>query len=302
MMPNVSVWEQSLLTAPLGLQVWDVATSARVVNGLDIQVTTGARFAKRTRAFTNRSGIYCAFGVPGLHRFELNTEDATNRNRQTRPYKIEVRDPAEYFLPYTFDAHLPTKGLLEGILSRTSPPQFFELPMEQDSPPSPMIRQVPLFSSINRPTPDNLAVVRAQLRELGTEREAAWCLLTVSIDAVVKGIGLADQQGRVAVLFPYPERPRPALTSPPSANRDFHWNIQLTAYYIPRPIDSVAPAIPDMAEILEQFNSPPRSLYRSTLLPQETLPSQPLEYRVPLTVRTELTATGKSSFLFINPA
>ena len=30
--------------------------------------------------------------------------------------------------------------------------------------------------------------MRAQLRELGTEREAAWCLLSVSIDTVVKGI------------------------------------------------------------------------------------------------------------------
>ncbi len=302
MMPNVRIWEQTRRTAPLGLQVWDVATSAHRVNGLDIQVMTGARFAKRTRAFANRSGIYCALGIPGLSRFELNADDATNRDWPTRPYKIEVRDPAAHFLPFTFDANLPATGLLEGIFSRTSPPQLFESPLTQDSPPSPTLRQVPLFSSTSRPAPDSLAVVRAELRELGTDREAAWCLLTVSIDAVVKGIGLADQQGRVAVLFPYPERPRPALTSPPSANRDFHWNIQLTAYYTPRPINSAAPAIADMAEVLAQLNLPPRRLYRSTLSTPETLPSQPLEYRVPLTVRTEITATGKSSFLFINPA
>ena len=301
MIPNVQVLERIKLSVPFGLQVWDIATSTNLIDGLDVYVTAGTRFPTRTRAFANPSGIYCAFSIPGLNRFELNTDDTANRKKQTRHYKIEVRDPAERFLPFTFDAHLPAKGLFTGITSRTSPPQLFVLPSGHGSLPVPLVQQVPLFSSVSRSVPDTLAVVRAELREFGTGRAAAWSLLTVSVDAVVRGIGLADQKGRVAVLFPYPERPRPTLTSPPPATNDFRWNVELTAYYKPRPINRPAPAMPDMADVLEQLNSP-RTLYHSTLSPPQVLPPQLLEYRVPLTVRTEITATGKSSFLFVNPA
>jgi hypothetical protein len=301
MIPNVQVLERTKLIAPFGLQVWDIATSTHLVDGLDVQVMADTRFAARTQAFANRSGIYCAFGIPGLNRFELNTDDTANRKKQTRNYKIEVRDPAERFLPFTFDADLPTKGLFTGLTSRTSPPQLFVFPSGQGSLSVPLVQQVPLFSSPSRPVPDTLAVVRAELREIGAGRAAAWSLLTVSVDSVVRGIGLADQKGRVAILFPYPERPRPTLTSPPSATNDFHWNVELTAYYQPRPLNRAVPTIPDMADVLEQLNSP-RTLFHSTLSPPQVLPPQALEYRVPLTVRTEITATGKSSFLFVNPA
>jgi hypothetical protein len=302
MMPSVQVWERITRRVPLGLQVWDTATATHLVDGLEINVTAGIRSASCTRAFANRSGIYCAFGVPGLNQFELNAEDDVDAwKTQPRRYKIDVRDPADRFLPFSFDADLPARGLFKWLPPLASPPQPFVLPTGHGSPPEPMVQGVPLFSSTSRPVPDTLAVVRAELREIGTERPAAWSLLTVSIDAIVRGIGLADREGRVAILFPYPERSRPVLTSPPSATNDFRWSIELTAYYIPRQPNMPAPAIPDLADLLKQLSSP-RTLFYSTVSPAQALPALPLEYRVPLTVCTEITASGRSSFLFVNTA
>ena len=301
-MSNVQILERTTRRAPLGLQVWDIANATHMADGLAIDVVSGTRSASRTRAFVNRSGIYCAFGVPGLNRFEFKEDDTAAWKMRTRDYKIEVRDPAERFLPFTFDAGLPARGLFNWLMPWTPPPQPFFLPAGQGSPPIPMFDCVPLFSSPSRPVPGNLAVVRAQLREIGTNRPAAWSLLTVSIDAIVRGIGLADREGRAAILFPYPERSPRALTSPPSANNDFRWSIELAAYYVPRKANTAAPQIPDLANLLKQLNSP-RTLFYSTVPPQQALPALPLEYRVPLTVRTKITATEKpSSFLFVNTA
>ena len=302
MMSSVRVWERTTRRAPFGLQVWDFVSATHLVDGLEISVNAGAHSVSRTRAFANRSGIYCAFGVPGLSQFELNADDTAAWNTQARRYKIEVRDPSDRFLPFAFDTGLPVRGLINWLMPWTSPPQPFVMPTEQGSPPMPMIDCVPLFSAPSRPVPGHLAVVRAQLRELGTDRPAAWSLLTVSIDSIVRGIGLADREGRVAILFPYPERSRPVLTSPPSATNDFRWSIELAAFYVPRQINTPAPEMPDLADLLNQLNSP-RTLFHSTMSPPQALPALPLEYRVPLTVRTEITATERpSSFLFVNTA
>jgi len=299
MISNLQVLERTTHHAPLGLQMWDIATASHLIDGLEIDVKSGAR---STRAFANRSGIYCAFGIPGLKQFELNGNDADAWKTKRRQYKIEVRDPTYRFLPFAFDADLPAHGLFTWLTPWTSPMQPFVLPTEHDSPPMPMVQKLPLFSSTSRPVPDTLAVVRAELREIGTDRPAAWSLLTVSIDSIVRGIGCADREGRVVILFPYPERSRPSLTSPLSATNDFRWNIELKAFYKPWWLtDEEIPEIPYLDKLIDQLNAQ-RTLFYSTVSLQ-SLPVLPLEYRVPLIVRTEITATETpSSFLYVNTA
>ena len=290
MMSNVQVLERTTRRFPLGLQVWDIATATHLIEGLEIQVTSGAR-ATGTRAATNRSGVYYAFSVPRLQQFELNEDDIDAWKTQRRPYKIEVCDPAGRFLPFVFDADLPIRDLMTWLTSRTSPPQPFIVPSDQSS----VIQQIPLFSSVSRPVPDTLAVVRAELREIDTNRPAAWSLLKVSIDTTVLGIGLADQNGRVAILFPYPKRSSSTLAPAISV---FRWDIELTAYYTPW--QTAVPDAPDLAYLVKQFDSP-RKLIQSMEFPTQALSVQVLEYRKPLTVRTEISATKKpSSFLFVN--
>jgi hypothetical protein len=112
---------------------------------------------------------------------------------------------------------------------------------------------------------------------------------------------MADQLGRVMILFPYPDRPRPALMSPPQPANDFRWDVALAAYYVPPPADAPVPAVADLAAVVEQMNAP-RMLFASTLSPLQALPALPLRFGMPLTVRTELTGTGPSSYLFLNAA
>src|SRR5262249_11364033 len=153
-------------------------------------------------------------------------------------------------------------GLFNWLMPWTSPPQLFAPPTEHGSPPPLMIERVPLFSAPSRPVPGPLAAVRTQLVELGSERPAAWALLTVSIDGGGPGTGLADANGRVAVLFPYPDRPRPTLASPPQPTNDFRWTVKLTAYYVPRPPNTPAPEVPELGDVLAQLSAP-RILFQS---------------------------------------
>jgi hypothetical protein len=297
-MSNVQVLERTTHRTPLGLQVWDIATATHLIEGLEIQITSGTR-AIGTRAFANRSGVYCAFNISGLQQqFELNENDTDAWKTQRRPYQIEVRDPAGRFLPFVFDADLPIRDLMIWLTSRTLLPQPFIFPTDQSS--KPMIQRIPLFSSVSRSVPDTLAVVRAELREINTNRPAAWSLLKVSIDTTVLGIGLADQKGRVAILFPYPKRSSPVLPSTPPATNAFRWDIELTAYYTPW--QTAIPDAPDLAYLVKQFDSP-RKLIQSMEFPTQALSAQVLEYRKPLTVRTEISATEKPlPFLFVNTA
>lgn len=147
--------------------------------------------------------------------------------------------------------------------------------------------------------PEPLAVVYAQLRESGADRAAAWALLTARIDGDVRGLGLADREGRIAVMFPYPEPPRITLSSPPEARNDFRWQVELEANYDVGSPQAAALEIPDLGHVLSQLDMP-RELLGSTLSPALPLPALPLEYRVRLTARTEATPLGPSSFLFVS--
>jgi hypothetical protein len=137
------------------------------------------------------------------------------------------------------------------------------------------------------------------LRESGADRAAAWALVSASVDGDVRGLGLADSEGRVAVMFPYPEPPRVTLSSPPAARNDFRWQVELKAYYGIGSPPVAAPAIPDLGSVLSQLDAP-SELFGSTLSPPLPLPALPLEYRVPLSARTGATPTGPSSFLFVS--
>ncbi|MGZ8157259.1 MAG: hypothetical protein ACXWT1_04440 [Methylobacter sp.] len=299
MKPNMRVLESITHHAPLGMRMWDIATIGDSILGLEIIVRSGERFS---RTFTNRIGAYSALDVPGLKQFELNSDSEVDWNAQKRHCRIEVSDPEDRFLPFSFDVNLPIRGLYAWPTVQLSPPRTLGLPIELVSPLFQIAGHVPLFSSPTRSVPDTIAVVRTELRESVSGLPAAWCLLTVSVDSVIRGIGLSDKEGRVAILFPYPEPPKPRLTSsPPAAKNDFNWIIKLEAYYSKLNVNSSMPGIPDLGEVLDQFSSP-RTLFYSSMSPPQKIPTLTLEYRVPLTVPSERTTAKESSFLFVDTA
>ncbi|MER0169333.1 MAG: hypothetical protein DU489_01720 [Nitrosomonas sp.] len=289
MKPRVQIWERATCCATIGLRLWDAVTATHLWDGLEIDVVARARPQSRARAFVNRSGIYCVMGLPGLRDFELgNDEDDVEIWRTAlRHYRIEVRDPFDRFHSFTFNADLLIRGFLNWMAPWTSPIESLVLPTDNGSPPGSMAARIPLFSAPSREIPGTFAVVRSQLQEKETKRHAAWCLLTVSIDKVIRGVGVADKEGRVVIIFSYPERPRPVLTSPLTTINDFRWDIELAAYYVPKTEDTLASDIPDLAAILDQLNSP------RTLFPQTS--QLWIEYGRSLTVRSQ-----DSSFLFVN--
>jgi hypothetical protein len=289
----VHVLETVQRHSALGLRFWDVAAATSRIDGLEVDVYPVLRPQQRRRARPNLSFIYGVAELGGLALFEHSDIDPPAAwSVPLRRYRVEVRDPRDRFLPIAFDADLPARGLFHWRAPWLSPPQSISLPTETGSPPPLLLDRIPLFSSPSRPVPEPLAVIYAQLAFLD-ERPCAWALLQAAIGDA-RGLGLADSQGRVAVMFPYPPPPRVPLTSPPSPRDDFHWDVELTALLQPpaSPPSNTPPPVADLADVLRQLDFP-QQLVGSLDSPTSGLDPQPLEYRVPLTVRTAAASTSR---------
>jgi hypothetical protein len=126
----------------------------------------------------------------------------------------------------------------------------------------------------SRAAPAAKAVLRAELHELSTSTEqigrpAAWAVLEAYLGNKLLARGMADEAGRVTLIFPWPEIPHPfsgGVGSPPRgpALRAQTWTIQTQAYYQRLPAESpwpnVVPALPDLRAVLGQ---PPATLWNS---------------------------------------
>lgn len=292
--------------AALGIRFWDIAGPSTVLDGLQVEIFPIHNPARRKPLLPNASGIYVGHTINGLRDFEFNPAEPaklpwnTASNSPPSGYRIEVRDPQGRFLPCAFDADLPRRGAMDLIAVEPLASAWATLvPSNPATPPRPLAFGVPLFSAPSRPVPQPLAVVYAQLRERGTLAVPAWSLLRVLINGVQCGLGMADQQGRVAVVFPYPEPPRRALSSPPEARSDFRWTVQLSACWSPAsPPATSAPEIPDLAEVLAQLQAP-RAVVDSLSLPAAP---RRLEYRVPMTARTEGQPAAQAAYLLLSAA
>lgn len=296
-MSAVRVLEQLACNAALGLRFWDAAQATSSIDGLKVEVFPRLNPGARTVARVNRSGVYVVHALPGLRDFESSRQPPEQLwATATRAYRVEVSDPAGRFLPIAFDADLPVRGLFTWRAPWLSPPQPVVLPGDATSPPQLLLERIPLFSAPSRPVPEPLAAVYAQVLEHGTERAAAWALLAISIDGNPRGLGLADEKGRVAVLFPYPEPPRRSLASPPEPRNDFTWQIALQAFWSPQSPPRAPANSADLAEVFASLSAP-RDVLESFVSPT---PPLRLTYRQALTVRTAGAPVANASFLFIS--
>ncbi|HEU4880753.1 MAG TPA: hypothetical protein VFT45_00870 [Longimicrobium sp.] len=301
------VLERVTRNTPFGVRFWDTAEATSAVEGLVVEVYSAANPRARTRAVPNRSGVYVAQTVPSFAG-QGSPPDAALRDWEgsdaepealwslaPRPYRVEVRDPLGRFVPFAFDAGLPARGLFSWAAPWLPSPPPAALPATGS--PAGVLEPIPLFSSPSRPVPGTMAVVRAQLREQGADGPAAWALLGVSIDGETRGLGLADGDGRVAVIFPYPEPPRMTLASPPEARNDFAWPVELTAY-----VPAASPPGPpretaDLAETIAALAAP-RAVIES--LGSPGAPPPRLSYRQELTARTAGAAGADAGYLWIS--
>jgi hypothetical protein len=174
------------------------------------------------------SGIAAFHALPGLRAFERSgAEDPWDPPPATRIFQVEVTDPSGRYLPCTFVLQAPTKGLA----------------IFADSGSPPWIKEgaVPLFSAPSRAVPPGLAVVRAELHEFATEQPAAWAFVEAQYSSggsTRTACGLADDQGRVVLMFPYPEGQRRPLGGSPPTNgvsglTQQSWELDMLFFYQP---------------------------------------------------------------------
>jgi hypothetical protein len=135
-------------------------------------------------------------------------------------------------------------------------------------------QSLPLYSSPTRPVTGGLAVLRASLWDAVADAPAAWALLEARVNGQPTVRGYADAEGRVALVFPYPEPPSFVQQNPPQPATPFtrqEWPVSIFASYRPQ---SPAPRVPDLKATLAQ----PRAILwadatRTTPLTKVTLRS-----------------------------
>ena len=175
-------------TALLGVAFWDSVSGRAVADGLTL-----TELRSGTAAVANAGGVFALHDLPGMRASAFGAGDPAfwgSPPAHTRSI-LELRDSRRRFLDFRFSADAPTRGLFDQYCTSTSPP---------DGP----VGVVPLFSSPTRPVPAGIAVVRADLWDLASGREAAWALVEVTAAGQVHR-GVAGPDGRVAVFLPYPE-------------------------------------------------------------------------------------------------
>jgi len=244
--------------APLGLRFHDATTGQAIGDGLDVSAYPFGQPNAARPMFPNRRGVFVLHHAAGLRTLEngAGDDDYWNNLPPKKNFVIEVRDLEDRFLPFQFVAALPNRGVFE-----------WQDPV-LGSPPS-TNKSVPLFSSPARPAPAGMAVVRADLWDPKRETsgaEAASAVLELYDNDRFVARGIADQQGRVAVMFPYPAPKSFAPSSPPGsplgsppravgpALTDQVWTFRVRALYAvqsPPQIPS-SDALPDLRAVLSQ--------------------------------------------------
>lgn len=267
--------ERVSLTCPLGLRFLDVARNAFVTAdgagaplrreslGLRAEAWPVKAPRQKITGTVTPSGVLAFHGLPGLREFENSgLDDPWSSPPPARDFQIEVSDTLGRFLPCTFVISAPQEGLA--------------LFAEHGSPPWIEAGAVPLFSAASRTLPGGLAVVRAELHELATGKPAAWALMEASYFSAGSwhtARGLADKEGRVLLMFAYPEGQRRAFgASPPGSARGLshqEWTLKFAVFY--EPVDRPEETADYRRRLAQPLAQAWRGLSPITALEYETL-------------------------------
>lgn len=227
-------------TAPLGLRFWDPVTAAFVGDGLRVSAYPMADPTRRAAASVSPSRVWVFHKLPGMGAVERGEGDEAfwASPPPKRTIVVEVDDDLGRFVPFQLEVEVPVRRPLEW-----TPPAGVSFP---GMPPG----AVPLFSSATRAVPRGLCVVRADLWDpnattppkntkntkntKGLGGPGAWALVTAAIDGLLGISGLADGEGRVLLIGPYPAPTgggEDGLTGVPLLKQS--WPVSLSVRYEP---------------------------------------------------------------------
>lgn len=306
-MTSVQALERLTIVAPLGLRFRDQLTGSFIGDGLDVCLYEPNKPSIKVHAFANRSGVYVVHHVPGLLDFEHGggDDDFWNNPPPKTSFVVTVTDAERRFQPFQFAADLPARGFLSWMSPLGA------------SPPGAVL-SIPLFSSPVRSVPGGMAVLRADLWDAAGNVPAAWAVLEAYTNNRLAARGIADDQGRIALIFPHPA-PRPfAISSPPVGSPPEPtgpaltaqvWPITLRALYEPMgPLPLLQgefgpePELPDLRVMLSQREAALWADPERTELLGEVALSYGRELIVKSRPSISLSPPARQSVLFITPA
>lgn len=261
MATQLIITDRLTTVAPLGLRFHDATTGALVGDGLSVWAYPVGRPSAKRSAVANRKGIYVLHHGYGLRERENGDGSRSYWDNPVPPNKdfvIEVTDEQRRFQPFQFIASIPAEGI-------------FKWDVLLDSPLSARTT-VPLFPAPTRSVASGMGAIRADLWDTSIDAPAAWAVLEAFTAGKFLGRGVADDAGRIAVIFSYPtplsfapvSPPGSPLGSPPVATSppltEQVWPLELRAFYTPdRPVVSppdfigeVGPPLPDLRFTLTQ--------------------------------------------------
>src|SRR5262245_58187996 len=126
--PTIRVLERCTILCPFGVRFHDSVERRSIGEGLRVIARPKGRDTSGSEAFLTRSDVFAFQNLAGLP------------NAGTRRFVITVEDTWQRFLPFSFEADLPGRGLFELPCLR-SPPSLLDV----------LEASVPLFSSPARP-------------------------------------------------------------------------------------------------------------------------------------------------------
>jgi len=191
------------LVAPLGLRFHDATTGALVDDGLTIWAYPVGRPNAKQPAIANRKGVYVLHHAYGLRERENGDGSRAYWDNPVPPNKdfvIEVTDLQRRFQPFQFTVSLPFEGIFKWL----------------DSPLSTRTT-VPLFPAPTQSVASGMAVIRADLWDSSLDAPAAWAVIEAYTAGKFLGRGIADDLGRIAVIFSFPTPLAFASASPPGS-------------------------------------------------------------------------------------
>ncbi len=317
MVPQILKLDRLTMVAPLGLRFCDLTSGTLVGDGLDVQVYASGNPTTKVPAVANRKGVYVVHHAPGLRDLEQGEgNEAFWQNLTPRNFVIEVNDNERRFQPFQFTASLPARGIYKWIDPLFSSP--LSSPLSSPSTPG---ESIPLYSSPVRSVPAGMAVVRADLWDGSSDTAAAWAVMEASLNDQVIARGIADEQGRIALIFPYPA-PRPfSISSPPASPlgsppapsslplTEQVWPIRLRAQYTPmRPVSSppnLFATKPELPELRFTLSQPEATIWADTEFSEPLLEAS-LRYGHELVLQSKAATSppsqARQSVLFITPA
>jgi hypothetical protein len=312
MIASVKIIDEFTRVAPFGVCFHDSATGLRINDGLEVTVCPALAgvLNKKQFALPNRSGVYVLQRIALPENFSYGSGDAIfwRNNPPQKTHTVKVFDIESRFVPFQFTAVLPVQGLYKW---ESIPP----------GSPNRTSLSVPLYSSATRKVAGGTSVVRAQLVEID-DAPASWAVLEAYFSGELVARGIADREGKVALIFPsLPPQTHPFASPPENATRvalgEQKWVLNFIVKYQPDIFQNSPPSqiqndvfeqvVPDLRLALAQAEG---SLWNDRTK-TDVFDSAILEFGKELILRsreTELLSpmsigiTTLSSNLFVSPA